>query len=349
MTGTEPGLSEHRPADKTPGRQETAGEHGSVKLARIKPVAALISREITVTALLLLGISFVVFVILYLSPGDPFGALPGGQSQPWASAAGAGPGAPSSWYTQYFSWLLNILRGDFGTSLRTGRNVLNEVARVGVNTLCLTMGSMFVTLAIALPTAVFSARRGPTPVNRALSMFAYIVSAVPVFWLGYIVIYLFTRKLGLFPIAFGFSSDQRLDWLYFVLPILVLGVGNGTVSEIVRYLRQELLRVFSEDYIRTARAKGASVWKHSFKEGFLIPVTEIIASKIPFILGGAVVVEQVFNWPGIGRMAWQAAQDRDYPLIMGIAVLSAAVVRLGSLAQRTVYILVNPRASKERL
>ena len=93
----------------------------------------------------------------------------------------------------------------------------------------------------------------------------------------------------------------------------MLGVGNGTISEVIRSLRDEMGRVMAEDYIRTARAKGASVWKHSFKEGLLIPVTEIIAAKIPFILGGAVIVEQVFNWPGMGRMAWQAAQDRDYP------------------------------------
>jgi peptide/nickel transport system permease protein len=127
----------------------------------------------------------------------------------------------------------------------------------------------------------------------------------------------------------------------------VLGIGNGTIGEIVRYLREQMSRVLTEDYIRTARAKGASIWVHSFKEGFLIPITEIIASKIPFILGGAVVVEQVFNWPGMGRMAWQAAQDRDYPVIMGIAIATAAFVRFGTLLQRVVYIIVNPRASKE--
>jgi peptide/nickel transport system permease protein len=116
---------------------------------------------------------------------------------------------------------------------------------------------------------------------------------------------------------------------------------------VIRYLRQEMARVMAEDYIRTARAKGASVWKHAFKEGLLIPVTEIIASKIPFILGGAVIVEQVFSWPGMGRMAWQAAQDRDYPVIMGIAILAAVFVRIGSLFQSVVYVAVNPRASKE--
>jgi peptide/nickel transport system permease protein len=103
----------------------------------------------------------------------------------------------------------------------------------------------------------------------------------------------------------------------------------------------------AEDYIRTARAKGGSVWRHAFKEGLLIPVTEIIASKIPFILGGAVIVEQVFNWPGMGRMAWQAAQDRDFPVIMGIAMVAAAFVRLGSLLQSLVYAAVNPRGPQE--
>ena len=127
----------------------------------------------------------------------------------------------------------------------------------------------------------------------------------------------------------------------------MLGVGNGTISEVIRYLRDEMGRVMAEDYIRTARAKGASVWKHSFKEGLLIPVTEIIASKIPFILGGAVIVEQVFNWPGMGRMAWQAAQDRDYPGDHGHRDPRRRPRALGSLFQSVVYVAVNPRASKE--
>jgi peptide/nickel transport system permease protein len=173
-----------------------------------------------------------------------------------------------------------------------------------------------------------------------------VVSALPVFWLGYIAIYISIHRFGLFPLAFG-SNAGPWNWFYFLLPVLVLGISNGTISEVVRYLREEMKRVFDEDYIVTARAKGASVWKHSFKEGFLIPITEIIAAKIPFILGGAVVVEQVFNWPGMGRMAWQAAQDRDYPLIMGITLVAAIIVRMGSLLQRVVHIVVNPRASKE--
>ncbi len=321
-----------------------------MKLSAVRPIALVMSRELAITALLLLGVSFVVFIILYLSPGDPFSVLLEGQLSSAEARAGVREalGVPKAWYGQYLSWLTSMLQGNFGSSIRTGLPVLQEVLRVGINTLVLTVGSMLVTLSIAVPIALYAAVRGTNRITWPLTMFSYVVSALPVFWLGYIVIYFFTHKLGLFPLAFGYSSSGReFRWLYQLLPIIVLGVGNGTISEVIRYLRDEMGRVMAEDYIRTARAKGASVWKHAFKEGFLIPVTEIIASKIPFILGGAVIVEQVFNWPGMGRMAWQAAQDRDYPVIMGIAILAAVFVRLGSLLQSVVYVAVNPRASKE--
>jgi peptide/nickel transport system permease protein len=321
-----------------------------MKLTAIRPIALVLSREIAIALLLLLGVSFVVFIILYLSPGDPFSVLLEGQLSTAEARAGLreAMGVPKSWLAQYLSWLAGMLQGNFGTSTRTGLPVLKEVFRVGLNTLMLTIGSLLVTLLIAVPIALYSAVRGIDKISWPLTMFSYVISALPVFWLGYIVIYFFTHKLGLFPMAFGYSSGaHRLGWLYALLPIFVLGLGNGTVSEIIRYLRDEMGRVMAEDYIRTARAKGASVWKHSFKEGLLIPVTEIIASKIPFILGGAVIVEQVFNWPGMGKMAWQAAQDRDYPVIMGIAILAAFLVRMGSLFQSVVYVAVNPKASKE--
>ncbi len=319
-----------------------------MKLAAIRPIALALSRELALTALLLLGVSFVVFIILYLSPGDPFSVLLEGQvsSAEARTSLREAMGVPKAWYLQYLSWIAGMFVGNFGTSIRTGLPVFSEVLRVGFNTLILTLGSLVVTLLIAVPIARYSAVRGVDKVSWPLTMFSYLVSALPVFWLGYIVIFFFTHKLGLFPLAFGFASGGK-KWLYMLLPILVLGVGNGTISEMIRFLRQEIGRVMTEDYIRTARAKGASVWKHAYKEGLLIPVTEMIAAKIPFILGGAVIVEQVFNWPGMGRMAWQAAQDRDYPVIMGIAILAAVFVRMGSLFQSVVYVAVNPRASKE--
>src|SRR5438128_1119705 len=205
-----------------------------VKFAAVKPVSRVLARELAVTALLLLGVSVVVFAILYLAPGDPLNVLLEGQSPRSELALGMREalGIPRTWYGQYAAWFGKMLQGNFGNSIRTGLPVLPELARVGV-------------------------------------------------------------------------------------------------------------------YTRTARAKGASVWRHAFKEGFLIPVTEIMSAKIPFLLGGAVIVEQVFNWPGMGRMVWQAAQDRDFPVIMGIALVAAAFVRLGNLLQRIVFTAVNPRASRE--
>lgn len=313
-----------------------------MKLSALRPVALTLVRELLIAVLLLVGVSLVVFMILYMAPGDPFTLLLQEQL-----SSGQEAGVPTAWYAQYFSWASNILHGNFGSSIRTGLPVLGEIVRVGINTLYLTLGAMIITLVIAIPIALLSARQGTTALTLPLTILAYVVSALPVFWLGYIAIYISTHKFGFFPISLGFSGSQRLGWLAFLLPIAVLGIGNGTISEVVRYLREEMTRVFSEDYILTAEAKGGSIWKHSFKEGFLIPVTHIIASKIPFVLGGAVVVEQVFNWPGMGRMAWQAAQDRDYPLIMGITIVAAVFVRMGSLLQRIVYVMVNPRASRE--
>jgi peptide/nickel transport system permease protein len=308
-----------------------------MKLAAVKPVSRVLARELAVTALLLAGVSVVVFAILYLAPGDPLHAL----------GVGEAAGVPRSWHGQYAAWFARVLQGDFGASLRSGLPVLPELARVGLNTLYLTLGALALTVAIAVPIAVHAAANGDTPGNTAATLVAYVLSAVPVFWFGYIVVYVFIHQFGMFPLISGAAARQQHAWLYFLVPIFVLGTASGTLSEMIRHLREELSRVLAEDYIRTARAKGAPVWRHAFKEGFLIPVTEIMSAKMPFLLGGAVIVEQVFNWPGMGRMAWQAAQDRDFPVIMGVALVAAGFVRMGNLAHRVVFTAVNPRASQE--
>src|SRR5213593_4804117 len=283
------------------------GAEVTTRLAALRRVGAMAARELALTALLLLGVSLVVFVILHLSPGDPFSVLLEGQAPGQAARASVREalGVPTTWYGRYLAWLGNMAHGNLGTSIRTG------------------------------------------VLARALTLAVYLISAVPVFWLGYVVIYLCIHRFGLFPLLSATAEPQRHGWLYILLPIIVLGVANGTVSEVTRHLREELGRVMAEDYIRTARAKGAPVWRHAFKEGFLLPMTEMIAAKMPFVLGGAVIVEQVFNWPGLGRMAWQAAQDRDFPVIMGITIVAAAFVRLASLLRGVIYAGVNPRTATE--
>jgi len=307
-------------------------------------------KELGLAILLLLGVSFVVFVILYAAPGDQFSVLLEGQLPTEEARAGIREalGVAQSWYGQYFSWLLGVLSGNFGTSVRTGLPVAGELFNVSLNTLYLTLGSMLVTLFVAVPIALYSSVRGHSvAISWPLTMLGYVVSALPVFWLGYIAIYISIHNFNFFPLASVSQTSAENGWLYTLVPVLVLGLGSGTISEVIRSLREEMSRVMAEDYVRTARAKGASVWRHAFKEGLLLPVTEIIASKIPFILGGAVIVEQVFGWPGMGRMAWQAAQDRDFPVIMGIVLVAAAFVRLGSLIQRIVCATVNRRGQRD--
>lgn len=320
-----------------------------MKLIPLKAIAMTLLKELGLAFLLLLGVSMVVFAILYAAPGDQFSVLLEGQLPTEEIRAGLrdAMGVAPSWYGQYFSWLLGVLGGNFGTSARTGMPVGAELLNVSLNTLYLTLGSMLVTLLIAIPIALYSSIRGHSvAISWPLTMLGYVFSALPVFWLGYIAIYISIHGFDFFPLSSSGQSAAH-TWLYTLVPVLVLGLGSGTISEVIRNLREEMSRVMAEDYIRTARAKGASVWKHAFKEGLLLPVTEIIASKIPFILGGAVIVEQVFNWPGMGRMAWQAAQDRDFPVIMGIALVAAAFVRLGSLLQRLVHTAVNPQGARE--
>jgi len=313
---------------------------------QLRNLLKILLHELGLAALLLLGVSFVVFVILFSAPGDPFSILLEGQMPSQQALAGVREalGAPQSWYGQYGSWLLNLFKGNLGTSVRSGLPVARELLTISLNTVLLTAGSMIVTMLVALPIALYSSLLDHSRwVSWPLTMLAYVLSALPVFWLAYIAIYVSVHSFNYFPL--GNSSGNGIWGWNALVPVLVLGLGSGTISEVIRFMREELSRVMAEDYIRTARAKGASVWRHAFKEGLLLPASEIIAAKIPFILGGAVIVEQIFNWPGMGRMAWQAAQDRDFPVIMGIALVAAVFVRMGSLLQRLIFSFVSPHGA----
>ncbi len=312
-----------------------------MRFSALRPITVMLAKEVLIAVTLLFGVSVVVFTVLSFAPGDPFGSM--GSATDKTPIGGAG--VVKIW--QYLSWVGHLLQGDLGHSARSGLPVFGEVIRTSVYTLYLTLGAMALSLLLAVPIAVYTARRGnANAVGWAVTILAYLLSALPAFWFGYILIYMAIHGFGFFPLAGG-GSAGGLNWLSFFLPVLVLGLCSCGLSEMVRFLREELTRVLAQDYIRTARAKGASVWRHAFKEGFLLPITEMVSAKIPFILGGAVVVEQVFNWPGMGRLAWQAAQDRDFALIMGITLMAAVFVRLGSLLKQVVHIIVNPRASQK--
>jgi peptide/nickel transport system permease protein len=226
-----------------------------------------------------------------------------------------------------------------GTSLRSGRPESQDLWETGWRTLLLTGSAMVLTLLFSAVTAYLSARERHPRWAFALTATGYAFSGVPVYWLGYVVIYVATTRFDVFPVMSGTSTADA--WM-FLAPVFVLGLGNGTVSEVTRHLRGHLEIVLTEDYIRTARAKGAKLWRHLYKDGFVMPLSSLVASKTPYMLGGAVIVEQVFNWPGMGRLAWQAALDRDYPVLLGITLVAALAIRAGHMLKESIQVAVNP-------
>jgi len=310
----------------------------------LKRIGKALAREGMRTAVLFLLVTLAMFVLLNLAPGDPVALYVNVQSlsPQEVEAVRHELGLDRSLPVRYGVWLGRMVQGDLGTSLRSGRPVAVELWRTGWRTLLLTGSAMTLTLLFAAVTAYLAAMgRHPTWAS-ALTAFGYVLSGLPVFWLGYLAIYLATTRFHVLPLMMGESAAPG-GWSFFFVPVVVLGLGNGTVSEVTRHLRTHLQGVLREDYIRTARAKGARLWRHLYKDGFVMPLSSLLANKIPYVLGGAIVVEQVFNWPGMGRLTWQAASDRDYPTLLGVTLLAALIVRMAHIVKEAVQVAVNPQ------
>ena len=310
----------------------------------LKRIGKALAREGMRTAVLFLLVTLAMFVLLNLAPGDPVALYVNVQSLSPQEVESVRHelGLDRSLPVRYGAWLGRMVQGDLGTSLRSGRPVTVELWRTGWRTLLLAGSAMALTLLFAAVTAYLAAM-GRHPVwASALTAFGYVLSGLPVFWLGYLAIYLATTRFHVLPLMMGEGAASS-GWAFFFVPVVVLGLGNGTVSEVTRHLRTHLQGVLREDYIRTARAKGASLWRHLYKDGFVMPLSSLLANKIPYVLGGAIVVEQVFNWPGMGRLTWQAASDRDYPTLLGVTLLAALIVRAAHIVKGAVQVAVNPQ------
>lgn len=310
----------------------------------LKRIGRALAREGIRTAVLFLLVTVAMFALLNLAPGDPVALYVNVQSltPQEIQAVRHELGFDRSLPVRYGAWLARIVQGDLGVSLRTGRSVAGELWRTGWRTLLLTGSAMALTLFFAAVTAYLTAMERHPVWAGSLTACGYVLSGLPVFWLGYLVIYLSTTRLHVLPLMMG-ERASVVDWSLFLVPVMVLGLGNGTVSEVTRHLRTHLEAVLREDYIRTARAKGMSLWRHLYKDGFVMPLSSLLANKIPYVLGGAIVVEQVFNWPGMGRLTWQAASDRDYPILLGVTLLSALIVRAAHIIKEAVQVAVNPQ------
>lgn len=302
-----------------------------IKKSSLKPIARTLAKELAFTITVLLGVSIGVYAMLMATPSEHISevintAATASQNKPWLD---------------YFAWLERIVSGDLGTQVRNGEPVAPQLFRAAGATLILVTGTLIVSLMIALPLAVCEAMGKTKSLTRPLLVTLYLASALPSFWLAYVVIYVSTRYFNYFPVVDGVTTPLPITGL--AIALLVLGSGLATAT--TRHLNSELTRVLSQDYITAAIAKGAGVWRHAYLEGVLLPTLEIIATRLSYVIGACVVVEQVLNWPGLGRLVWQAAQERDTATVMGAVLICAVWVALAHLFQRTVYILLNPRAS----
>jgi peptide/nickel transport system permease protein len=288
-----------------------------------------------------------MFLLLNRAPGDPVALYVNVQSlsAEELEVVRHELGLDRSLPVRYGVWVGRMVRGDLGTSLRSGRAVRVELWRTGWRTLLLTGSAMTLTLLFGGFCAYLAAMGRYPRLAGVLTSLAYVLSGLPVFWLGYLAIYLATTRFHVLPVMMGAETGEGA-WLFFLVPVVVLGLGNGTVSEVTRHLRTHLEGVLREDYIRTARAKGARLWRHLYKDGLVMPLSSVLANKVPYVLGGAIVVEQVFNWPGMGRLTWQAASDRDYPVLLGVTLVSALIVRAAHFVKEAVQVAVNPQLAE---
>lgn len=301
-------------------------------------------RRLLQSALILLGVSFITFFLLYILPADPAQQIAGKSATPEVIAnIRAQLGLDQPLFTQYWHYLVNLLQGNFGRSYiqRTDVSALLS-SRIGP-TLYLMFFAILIELIIGITVGVIAAVKRGKPTDNAIMLFSFVGVSAPQFIISILMLYVFAVKLHWFPIG-GYGTPK-----HFVLPALTLGIlGAGWYG---RVMRSSMLDVLRQDYVRTARAKGASevrvVLVHSLRNAIL-PIVAMIGLDIGVFMGGVVVVESVFAWPGIGQLAWQAIQRVDIPIIMGVTLVSAIAIVLGNLLADLISPLVDPRIKLKR-
>ena len=251
---------------------------------------------------------------------------------------------------QYFTWLGQFLQGNLGFSYRTGRQVFTMISERLGPTLLLTCSSMMLSILVAVPLGILAAKRPYSAWDYTASGLSFLTAATPHFFVGLIFIYLFVVQWNILPMGGMYDTTGVRTYAmlarHMIMPTVVLSFQQ--MGSWIRFTRSSMLEVLSEDYIRTAKSKGLRwntvVYRHGLRNA-LIPVVTEIGMSIPTLVGGAVVTEQIFNWPGIGSLMVQSINARDYPVIMGITVMVAAVVLIGNLVVDLAYGLLDPRIS----
>jgi peptide/nickel transport system permease protein len=298
-----------------------------------------------VPVLVLVSIS--VWLILYLIPGDPAAVVLGPDATPDQIASmRTRMGLDQPLALQYIQWLGRVLHGDLGESYLNGMPVRDLLAQRIPVTAHLALSAIIVALGVGIPLGLLSAARHGTWIGRVISGYAMLALSVPTFWLAILVVLLFAVDLAWLPSS-GFVpiwEDPLRSLRFTILPAFSLGAYVSAV--LIRFTRASLLETLSEDYVRTARAKGLTertvLWRHALKNA-LIPVVTVIGLQFGAFMGGAVLTEAIFNYPGVGRLLFQAIVQRDYTVVQGAVLFIASAFVLVNLAADVAYAFLDPR------
>ncbi|MCW3474054.1 ABC transporter permease [Limobrevibacterium gyesilva] len=307
---------------------------------------ALVGRVLALLPILF-GLSLLSFTLLALVPGDPVTAMLGLEADPAAVATLRAKFALDQPFPVRFgAWMLHVLQGDLGRSIQTGRPVLGMVAVALGPTLELAAAALVVSLCIALPAGIVAATRRNRAADFAVSIAALCGLSLPSFWLAILLILGLSIGVPLFPSSgyAAFTADPLQALHHLALPAATLGVALAAAT--MRMTRAAMLEVLPADYIRTAEAKGLTprrvVWRHALRNA-LIPIVTLVGIQLGQLLGGVVVTETVFSWPGIGKLTVDAIFARDYPVVQGAILVTATLFVLINLATDIVCVALDPR------
>ncbi len=304
-------------------------------------------RRIFSTIPVMLIVALFVFSLLYIAPGDPAAIIAGDQATPAdVERIRASLGLDRSFVVRFWDWLWHILHGDLGTSIFTNLPVTHMIAQRIEPTVSLMIITLILSLACAIPMGVIAAWKHGTWIDRTVMMTAVVGFSTPVFVVGYVLAYIFALWLDWLPVQ-GFTSITQGVWPFLrnlILPSVALGLIY--MALIARITRATMLDVLSQDYVRTAKAKGVGqagmLFRHALKNA-AVPIITIVGIGFASLIGGAVVTESVFAIPGLGRLTVDAILRRDYPVIQGVVLLFSFLYVLVNLVVDLLYTLFDPR------
>lgn len=310
-----------------------------------------ILRRLIQTIPVLLLSSIIVFALIRFIPGDPAHLIAGPDAFPeQVAAVRERLGLDKPIWVQYLIWLGQVIRGDLGASILNGFPVARLIGLKFLATLELAVGGLIVALSIAFPLGVLAAIRRGGWLERLVAVFVALGHALPTFWLGILLVLVFAIRLKWFPPSgrVEFSRNPILALQLLILPSVTLGVYTAAV--LTRFLKNSMLEVLGQDFVRTAKAKGFSQWatvyKHVLKNA-LIPVVTVLGLQFGAFLGGAVVTESIFDWPGMGRLLLQAINTRDYPVLQGTVLFIVVTYVFINLLTDLTYGYLDPRIRYE--